>query len=169
MPMGFFRLNRALVLVAVLGTLAASVSMAEAESGVPAPGALQQAGAYWLAPGAIAWDVPDGTRVRLHFSAEAGLEVTAAGLEGGESITLGRRGVVEGDLAERFPHLAGQPLFRIPEQQQSRVPQFLKAQLAVSATREGRMVDATALQTAGVLDALFTWDGPLGVTFEDGV
>ena len=169
MSMGFFKRNRALFLVAVLGTLAVFETRAAAESDVATTDALRQARAHWLAPGAIAWNIPDDTRVRLHFSTEAGLKVTPVAVEGGESIELTRDGVVSGALAQRFPHLAKLPLFRIPAPQLSRVPGILKAQSAVSAFAEGRMVDATALQTAGVLDVLFTWDGPLGVTFKDDV
>jgi pullulanase/glycogen debranching enzyme len=44
----------------------------------------------------------------------------------------------------------------------------LKGQVAVSAVG-GELLDATGLQIAGVLDDLYPYDGPLGVTYEDGV
>jgi pullulanase-type alpha-1,6-glucosidase len=48
--------------------------------------------------------------------------------------------------------------------------EVLKGQLAVIArSQSGVAVDATGVQIAGVLDDLYTYDGPLGVTFEGDV
>jgi pullulanase-type alpha-1,6-glucosidase len=45
----------------------------------------------------------------------------------------------------------------------------LKGQVAVAATGPDGLLDATGLQIAGVLDDLYAYDGPLGVSYEDGV
>jgi pullulanase/glycogen debranching enzyme len=46
----------------------------------------------------------------------------------------------------------------------------LKGQIAVAATTaDGTSVDAAGLQIPGVLDDVYPYDGPLGVTFEEGV
>jgi pullulanase-type alpha-1,6-glucosidase len=130
-------------------------------------GDIVQAKAYWLAADTIAWNVPEGSSVRLHFSPNATLELTPEGLVGGESIALSREGVIGGALAEKFPHLAGLPAFRISNDHVDQVPGILKSQFAVSAIdTEGRPLDATALQPAGVLDDLFTFNGALGIGFE---
>jgi len=130
---------------------------------------LHAARAHWLAADTIAWDEPGAGSVRLHFSAGANLRAGTAGLEGGESVPLQRDGVVDGALAERFPHLAGQARYRLPEAAVERAPEILKGQFALSATGpDGVLQAATALQAAGVLDELLAWDGELGVTFEDG-
>ena len=45
------------------------------------------------------------------------------------------------------------------------VARVLKSQLALAvATGEGRPLDATSVQTAGALDDVFAYDGPLGAT-----
>lgn len=129
---------------------------------------LREARAYWLAADALAWEAPEAASVQLHYSGDAGLEATASAVEGGESFSLSRDGFVSGALAERFPHLAGIPVFSLSKQDAVRAPELLRGQLAVSAAKAGQLLDATALQTAGVLDELFTWEGPLGVTFENG-
>jgi len=130
---------------------------------------LGSARAYWLDADTIAWAAPEGTSVRLHFSPAAGLRADPAGLEGGEATGLVRDGVVEGALAARFPHLAGLPAYRLAPDDVERVPAILKGQFAVAAVDGSGVVRAaTALQPAGVLDALYAHDGPLGVTFEDG-
>ncbi|MBZ0268538.1 pullulanase-type alpha-1,6-glucosidase, partial [bacterium] len=49
------------------------------------------------------------------------------------------------------------------------IPELLRSQLAVSATdRDGKLRDAAGVQIAGVLDDLYGWDGPLGVTWTGG-
>ena len=133
-------------------------------------GDLSLARAWWLAADTLAWDVPQDSKVRLHFSADAGLEITPTGLVGGESIALTRTGVIDGLLAEKHPHLAGLPAYRIAETDRQRAPDILKTQFAVSAAdMEGLPLDASALQPAGVLDELFTYNGALGVNFEGQV
>jgi pullulanase len=50
------------------------------------------------------------------------------------------------------------------------VAEILQSQIAVSAlTPDGAAADATGLQIPGVLDDLYTYNGELGVTWEDGV
>ncbi|MEJ2400920.1 MAG: pullulanase-type alpha-1,6-glucosidase [Xanthomonadales bacterium] len=130
---------------------------------------LGAARAYWLAADAVAWAAPEDAVVRLHHSAAAALRPAAAGLAGGDSLDLARDGVVAGRLAERFPHLAGLPLYRLDPDDLHRVPAILRGQFAVGATRDGELQAATALQPAGVLDDLFAYPGDLGPTFTDGV
>ena len=137
---------------------------------LPAPvGNLQEARAYWLSEDTVAWDVPEDSRVRMHFSRDAAFGMTSHGLEGGQFVELARDGEVSGQLSGRFPHLAGMPAFRFAPTDVSRVPSILKTQFAVSAHAGGVPLDATALQHAGVLDDLFAFDGELGVVFREGI
>jgi pullulanase-type alpha-1,6-glucosidase len=136
----------------------------------PIAGDLSLARAWWLAADTVAWDVPPDSRVRLHFSADARLEISAAGLRGGESIELTRAGSVAGALAEKYPHLAGLPAYRVGKNDLQRVSGMLKTQFAVAAVDPGgALLDASALQPAGVLDELFSYNGALGVSFEGQV
>ena len=156
------RVAIAAFLVLVLA-FAAGGALADEHSG---PGSLQDARAYWLDERTIAWDAPAGSRVTLHSSDTAGLVIGRDGVDGGQSFALEANGRVEGTLAGRFPHLEGLPAWRLDNAAAGRAAELLKSQLAVSAAVDGVYRDATALQTAGVLDALFAYEGQLGVTFE---
>ncbi len=133
-------------------------------------GDLKQARAYWLTRDTLAWNVPSGSRVRLHHSTEGALAVTSDGVTGGESIELVPAGTVGGASAEKFRHLAGLPAFRIAASDLPRVPEILKQQFVLAARDvNDKPIDATAIQPPGVLDDLYTNEGPLGVTFRAGV
>ena len=134
-------------------------------------GNLKEARAYWLTRDTLVWDVeanPDYTYT-FHFT------------ETGDPLTLDQNGVsgrpvkltydpagLPADLAAKYPHLAGLPVFHLPGQVgTARIA--LKGQVAVSAVdAAGDLLDATGLQIAGVLDDLYPYDGPLGVSYEDG-
>ncbi len=129
-------------------------------------GNIAEAKAYWLAADTLAWNVPADSTVHLHYSTDAGLAVTADGLEGGDAISLTRDGVVDGAIAEKFRHLAGLPVYRIAAGDLALVPQILKSQFAVAATdMAGDTLDVTGVQPPGVLDDLYAFDGELGVSF----
>ena len=132
---------------------------------------LKLARAHWVAADAIAWShVVDGPIVRLHHHPDGGLELAAAGVLGGSSIILTHdpAGLPAAVIA-KLPHLAALPVWRIAPADLPVVPAILKGQAVVSATTAGGdLVDATALQIPGVLDDLYAYDGPLGVTFDHG-
>ncbi|MDJ0710665.1 MAG: pullulanase-type alpha-1,6-glucosidase [Woeseiaceae bacterium] len=130
-------------------------------------GNITEARAYWLAEDVLAWNVPDSSNVRLHYSADASLALSVDGVVGGDSIALTRSGVVDGAIAEKFRHLAGLPVFRIAATDVPNVPQILKSQFVLAATdSDGMPVDATGIQPPGVLDDLYTYGGNLGATFD---
>ena len=130
-------------------------------------GNISEARAFWLGEDVLAWNVPEGSNVALHYSADASLALSVDGVVGGDSIALTRDGVVDGAIAEKFRHLAGLPAWRIGAGDVSMVPQILKTQFVLAA-RDGddRPIDATGIQPPGVLDDLFTYDGDLGATFD---
>ena len=158
---GFARYGCALAIGFALGW--APVAVAE-----NAPG-LAEARAYWLTRDTIAWPVPDDASVRLHFSESAELAATATGLAGGDSILLVQKGVISGELADKYPHLSGIPRFELRPEDAGRVPEVLRSQFAVAATGpDGGLLAASGLQAAGVLDDLFAHDEALGVVFDEG-
>ncbi|MEI7770929.1 MAG: pullulanase-type alpha-1,6-glucosidase, partial [Chloroflexales bacterium] len=70
-------------------------------------------------------------------------------------------------LSAQFPHLAGLAPLRLDPADLANVPELLRGRLAVAAYDQGgRQIAATGLQIPGVLDDLFAYDGPLGVTFD---
>ncbi len=51
-----------------------------------------------------------------------------------------------------------------------KIPEAVKSQLAMVARDEqGKVVDATGVQIPGVLDALYNYTGPLGITFDGDI
>ena len=142
-------------------------------SGAPR-GNITRAQAYWVKADTIAWNAgpnPAGTTVELFYDAAAGLSLTQSGISGGTSIPLSYDPAGLDDATKaKFPHLAALPAFRIPAARLGEVPTALKGQIAVSAkAADGTLLDATALQIPGALDDLYTYDGPLGVSFSAGV
>ncbi|MDL2344834.1 pullulanase-type alpha-1,6-glucosidase [Deinococcus sp. MIMF12] len=111
--------------------------------------------------------VQPGALYTLHTSPTAGLKLTPAGVEGGDTLTLLP---VEGGLSAaqraQTPHLAGYALLRVREEDRARIGTALRGQLAVSsALPDGTLLGATGVQPARALDALYAYDGPLGVTW----
>lgn len=130
-------------------------------------GNIGEARAYWLSEDTLAWNVPDGSAVSLHYSDNASLAVTSGGLEGGDSIALTRDGVVDGAIADKFRHLSGLPTYKISGGDVALVPAILQQQFAVAAIDSNdEPVDATGVQAAGVIDDLYTYGGELGVTYD---
>jgi len=85
----------------------------------------------------------------------------------GLPLTLDPAGLSEA-LRQKYPHLANYFTYRLPLTALDRVPELLKGGLTVSArSADGQVLDTTGVQIAGVLDDLYRYDGPLGITFND--
>ena len=164
----------ALLALAVLAATVCMPGIAAAPSTEPAPsllagqaGDLESAAAYWLSEDALAWAAPAASEVRLFFSDDAGLLVASTGgLVGGNQLVLRADGLVDGELAKRFRHLSGLPLYRVQATDKALVPSILRQQVAIAAVdASGNTLDATGVQIAGVLDQLYANDLPMGVSF----
>jgi pullulanase-type alpha-1,6-glucosidase len=120
-----------------------------------APPDLRSARAQWLRRDVVAFDVPpDATDFRLYHAPEGGLTATAGGVGGGDWLPLTPDAAgLPPDLARQYPHLAGYEALRVPR---AALADLLTGQLAVAAyDAGGRLVDATGVQTAGVLDDVY--------------
>jgi len=136
-------------------------------------GDLSRSRAHWVKAGLLAWRVKhtDGDTYHLHAAPGAGLALSPEGVRGAPSIPLTRdpAGLPQ-DVLAAFPHLAGSAALRLPDDALAGIPSLLKGQLAVSVTGpDGKLADATGVQVPGVLDDLFAYEGPLGVTWSAGV
>ena len=134
-------------------------------------GNLSEARAHWLAQDTIVWDVavsPDNTYTFHYTETGEPLTLSDDGISGRSLIMEHDPAGLPAELAARFPHLAGLPVFHLPTRAGT-VRIALKGQVAVAAAGPDGQIDATSLQTAGVIDEFYTYDGPLGVSYEDGV
>ncbi|MCU0491959.1 MAG: DUF3372 domain-containing protein, partial [Chloroflexaceae bacterium] len=133
-------------------------------------GSLAKQRAHWVNRDTIVWNVTGTPRFsyKLHYSPNAELQLGAKGVSGGETLDLSFTNAGPGEAAlKQFPHLAGFSAFKIAPEDLAKIPAALQGQLAVSAfDAEGKLIDATALQIPGALDDLFSYDGPLGVSYD---
>ncbi|XP_031484442.1 pullulanase 1, chloroplastic isoform X2 [Nymphaea colorata] len=120
--------------------------------------------AFWVTKSLIAWNMcVNNACYYIYASRRAKLQLTRDGVEGHD--TRIRLEPVEGKLplnvATKFPHIADYKAFKITSEVD--VEELLKAQLAIICLdANGRLVNATGLQLPGVLDDLFSYEGPLG-------
>ncbi len=135
-------------------------------------GNIERQSAYWLSENTIGWQpLLTADAVYLHAAPTGGLLLDDSGISGGAVYTLTRNGVITGDIAAKFPHLAGLPAWEIDPAAVDDVPDLLKGQIAVSAFAAGELVDATGLQIPGVLDDLYAASASsetLGVVWDGG-
>ncbi|GEM47047.1 pullulanase-type alpha-1,6-glucosidase [Deinococcus cellulosilyticus] len=136
-----------------------------------AVGDLSKQQAHWLTKDMIAikaGSVKEGAKYLLNFDINAGLKLSADGVEGGRNIELDfvSRGLSE-VLAQKFPHLREYAVLKIKERDLSKIPNILAGQVAVSVIgTDKKPIDATGVQTYGVLDDMYAYFGTLGATFD---
>ncbi|MFB7030737.1 MULTISPECIES: pullulanase-type alpha-1,6-glucosidase [unclassified Streptomyces] len=143
--------------------------------GKPKPSLAPRSG-YWLAPDLIAWDTTGhsaGTTYQLATAPDGGLAAGGTGISGGTTIPLqyDSKGLPQA-LKAKYPHLAELGALRVPAARAAQARDLVKGQSAIAALGpDGQLTDATGLQTAGVLDALYA-DGAkraaLGPVFHAG-
>src|SRR3954447_9110087 len=136
-------------------------------------GNIGRAQGYWVTADTIAWNpgaVSASWNVSLHYDASGGLTLDPGGVAGGTTIPLTYDPAgLSAAVQAKFPQIASFQAFHVPSNRLAEVPAALKGQTAVDAKDGGgSLVDATALQIQGVLDDLYTYNGPLGATFAAG-
>ena len=135
-------------------------------------GDISRARAHWVDRTTLLWPgaPASGVSYALHASPDAALRVTTAGVTGGTSVPLRVDAAgMSTALRERYPYLAGATVLKLDEASDAPAREWLRGQVAVSSRATDGSGDATGVQLPGVLDELFAWDGPLGVTWAAGV
>jgi pullulanase-type alpha-1,6-glucosidase len=135
-------------------------------------GSLNKAMAYWVSRDTILWRGTGSPKYtyQLHYAPQGGLQITAAGIEGGTAVplTFDVKGAGE-QVYAKFPHLKGLSALKLSEADLENVPEMLRGQVGIAVFDDKQnLVDVTALQIPGVLDDLYPYSGELGVTFTDG-
>jgi len=133
-------------------------------------GSLAKQGAIWVNQNTVMWNVVGSPKFSysLFYSPDATIELTAEGVNNGIEIplTFSNSGP-GGDVFERNPYLNGFSAFKIAPEDFGKIPEAVKGQVAALVRdADGRVVDVTGVQLWGVIDALYTYDGPLGITWE---
>ena len=133
--------------------------------------AIAGARAHWLTADTIAWTPKkDAATYELRYALDASIEVEGADVAGGTVLTLTKRPAgLTAELKARWPHLADRGALLLAAADLATVPTALRGELVVVARdADGVAVDATRVQIPGVLDDLFAYEGPLGLTFDAG-
>jgi len=137
-------------------------------AGAVGGGDLSKQQAHWLTADTIAWDIENaaGNSYALYYAPDGGMTLADGVLSGGDAIPLTYDPAgLSAELKAKFPHLANFAAFKIGAADLDKVGALLKGQLAVAAINDNIVVNATGVQIPGVLDDLYTYDGPLGLAF----
>jgi pullulanase-type alpha-1,6-glucosidase len=137
------------------------------------PRNLARLAAHWVSRDTILWNVGGSPfyQYSLLYSPDATLKLTPDGILGGTEIdlTYEPNGADE-TIRAKFPHLAWLTALKLSAAGVTKAAEALKGELAVIARDEnGGIVDLTGLQIPGVLDDLYLYDGPLGVTYNGDI
>ena len=137
-------------------------------------GNLNNASAHWLSATTLAWPgAPAGSTYKLFYALNGGLTASPdanTGLTGADgSVTLQAAALPEA-IRQMFPHLAGATGLRLSEADATRLAQFVTGQFAIAQfDAAGKLVQATSLQQAGMLDDVFAArasQAQLGLSFD---
>ena len=151
----------------------AKVYAQQPDTSVRVVGDLSKSQAHFLTRTLIAVKpelLANGAILNLYGSPDAALKLGAAGVTGGTSIPLiPVDGGLTPALKAKYPYLSGYALVSVRPEEQAQVEGLLRGQLALtSETPDGKLQDATGVQIPGVLDDLYTYSGPLGLTWAAG-
>ncbi len=129
---------------------------------------VEGASAHWVSASHLLWETStDAASYALYYSSNAALEIFDAGVIGGNFFRLTPGGNLDPDLADKLRHIADWPIFSLSEDESS-LKDALRGQLvAVAFDDAGVPIKATHVQRHGVLDDLYTFDGDLGLVYND--
>ena len=127
----------------------------------------QAAQAYWIDRTTLLLpegQVCSGCIYTLWSDQQAKLHITRTRVEGDTSVHLVRKHKITAKELVRFPQLrSGFAALTLPHAWAAHAHHFLTGQLLVSVQdSDGKLRYVTGVQTSGVLDDLYAWNGPLG-------
>ncbi|MCA9552604.1 MAG: hypothetical protein KC933_21400, partial [Myxococcales bacterium] len=123
--------------------------------------------AHFIDRETIAWNYPDdATQFELRYSPTAEIAVEDVEVVGGELLTL-TSGALTQEQKDANIALRTYKALKVAAADLERVKEALRGQLVVVARDEaGAALAATKVQIPGVLDDLYTYEGPLGAEFD---
>jgi len=127
--------------------------------------AIKGARAHWLDPFTLALvdGAPAASRLELRYSTDASIRIDGETrtVSGGTVLALRPATLREG-LKRQHPHLAEAQAFRFVAGAQALRRAVMSQLVVVAYDAQQQVIDATEVQTAGVLDQLFAYNGDLG-------
>jgi pullulanase len=132
-----------------------------------------EATAHWVNRDTIVWDIAASPRYTysLHYDYDCAMGLlNEQEITGGRALPLTFASYGPGKaILDKFPHLAGYTTLKLGSEALENITQILKSQVILAAhDQAGNLIDAACLQIPGVLDDLYPYKGPLGVSFENG-
>ncbi len=137
-------------------------------------GDLHKAKGYWILKDTFAWkpaEDPADTTFALYYSPDASLALQPGKIVGGQTLplTIVKDGL-DSSVKAAHPNIADYLAFKMNPADLAKIPDILKGQFAiVQLDADGKVADASGLQIAGVLDDLYSYNGPLGVSYDSGL
>lgn len=117
----------------------------------------------WVDESIIAWDYFGADSYELHYDLSgSAINVPATA---GAGVPLSFAGTATANSYPKSPNVAGYDLWEIPSMSLPLVPDMLKGDYAIAAYAGGALVGTSRVQAQGVLDALYSFDGELGLTY----
>ena len=136
-------------------------------------GNLTKQRAIWISRDTLLWNISGGSNLTYAIvsSPDANLELSPQGIRNGSETPLTFvSSRPDAELLQKYLYLRDYAVLRVNDTDKSKLSEILKGQVAVIARDlNGRAVDATGVQIPGVLDDLFPYEGPLGVTFDETI
>src|SRR5215211_2309055 len=133
-------------------------------------GNLTKQNAVWISKDTLLWNIAgnSGWTYTLYYSPDATLELSSEGINNGNEIPLmfisDRPGI---EIVRQYVHFRDYSVFKVDETDRSTLAEILRGQVAVVARdRDGNAVDVTGVQIPALLDELYPYEGPLGITFD---
>lgn len=127
--------------------------------------------AHWLNQSTIAWPaVPSSGSYKLYFAANAGIAAsgnTITGADGSFTLSVESAGL-SSTLQNKYPHLKSSTALKLADADLASVKSKLKGQVVIAQFDGSKLVQATSLQMAGVLDDVYAGaaNGKLGLSFD---
>lgn len=124
---------------------------------------------HWVDVNRLLWEYPEEASIfKLHYSPDAQLRLQGDRIMGGQELVLvpSEDGAWT-DVRDVYRHIRHWPQMIIMAGK-DQVREMLRSQiLAAAYDADGRLLQITHVQTPGVIDALFTYDGTLGPEYHD--
>ncbi|XP_022139216.1 pullulanase 1, chloroplastic [Momordica charantia] len=140
-----------------------SMSLEESTSAHQLEDSLLYSRAFWISKYSIAWNVEVGSGSCYLFASK----MATLRVEDGYDVKIKLEkdhGPLPENVVKKFPHIQNYSPFTVPHA--SDVETLLKCQLAVANFNSyGQCNNITCLQLPGVLDDLFSYEGPLGAVY----